>query len=409
MENKKSSTNKKKVTTKNKKVTIKNKKAATYFEVHTHSTRPCGYIRNSYRENGKVKHDTLARINGCTLEQLRNMKAVFDGKLIQNKGENEYKIIAGREYGASALLFELSKKIGLDKIIYSKNEKWVGDCLAMIIGRIIYQGSKLSLSNCTSLSALWEVCGINEENIDVNKHCYQSLDKLLERQDSIQKKLFKKHIKDANAVLYDITSSYLEGEYEKSELVKFGYSRDKKRGHKQITIGLICTKDGCPVAVEVFSGNTSDASTVSEKIKTLKEKYNLKKAVFIGDRGMLTQKNIDKAIPSEWDYVTALTHAKMKELCKQESVQISMFDENFNTEVTIPENPNVRYILKKNPNRAAKETKTRLELISKVEANSKSKTKNNSSEIRRASWKNFGQKKCCEVLFLQHFRHRNKI
>ena len=122
-----------------------------HFEIMKGSTKPSGYIRNSYRENGKVKHQTISRINGLSLEQLQNMKAAFNGKTIKFE---DIVLSDGREYGASALLYDLAKKISLDKLIYSRNEPWVRNVLAMIIGRVVYQGSKLSLSRIPEISCL---------------------------------------------------------------------------------------------------------------------------------------------------------------------------------------------------------------------------------------------------------------
>lgn len=343
---------------------MKLKSKSLHFEIMTGSTQPSGYIRNSYRENGKVKHQTLSRINGLTLEQLQNMKAAFDGKTVKSE---DVKISAGREYGASAMLYALAKKITLDKMIYSRSEPWVRCALAMIIGRIIFQGSKLALSKVSEISCLWEICGVSDSEIDVDRHCYDAMDELLARQKSIQKKLASSHLANGSVILYDITSSYLEGEYEDSEAVKFGYSRDKKRGKKQIVIALACTKNGCPVAVEVFSGNTADRTTVVSKVNEIKKDYGISKFVFVGDRGMLTQKNIDEC--GGIDTVTALTHSAMKKLCEEKNVQLSLFDEKMAVEVILPEEPQVRYGLCKNPVKAKKDEKSRNELIKRTEEN----------------------------------------
>jgi transposase len=339
------------------------KSAALFFEIHKSSTKPYGYIRSSYRKNGKVCHDTISSISGCSLEQLKSMKAAFDGKPFSC---DDIVVTSGREYGASDMLFSLAKRIGLDKIIYSRNEDWVKCSLAMIIGRIVYGGSKLNLSKVSELSCLWEICGINCDKIDVDEHCYDAMDELLARQELIQKKLAKKHLYEGSAILYDITSSYFEGEYLSSEIVAYGYNRDKKQGKKQITIGLICTKEGCPVGVEVFAGNTTDCTTVGDKMKEIKNKYGITSFVFVGDRGMLTQKNIDEC-DDNTETITALTHSAMKKLCEHENVQLSLFDENMITEVILPEEPNIRYALKKNPIRLEKERKSRSRLIEKTE------------------------------------------
>ena len=340
---------------------MKLKSTALHFEIMTGSTKPSGYIRNSYREGGTVKHQTIARINGLPIEQLENMKAAFEGKTVKT---DDIKISEGREYGASAMLFELAKKIGLDKLIYSRLELWVRCVLAMIIGRIVYQGSKLALSKVITYSCLWEVCGVKDD-IDVDKHCYDAMDELLERQESIQKKFAKKHLTNGSAILYDITSSYFEGEFDESELVDFGYNRDKKRGKKQIVIGLICTREGCPVAVEVFRGNTNDGSTVQDKIAEIKGKYGVSDFVFVGDRGMLTRKNIDSC--EDISSITALTHAAMKELCEEKGVQLSLFDEKVVNEIVLPDQPDVRYALRRNPRRRDEECRTRQSIIAKTE------------------------------------------
>jgi transposase len=235
----------------------------------------------------------------------------------------------------------------------------------MIIGRILYQGSKLALSKVASYSCLWEVCGVKEDKIDVDEHCYDAMDELFERQELIQKKIAKKHLKDGSVILYDITSSYFEGECETSEIAAFGYNRDKKWGKKQIVIGLVCTKDGCPVAVEVFRGNTNDGSTVQSIINDIKKKYGVSDFVFVGDRGMLTRKNIDDC--TDTSTITALSHSAIKELCEEKNVQLSLFDEKITNEIILPEEPGVRYGLRRNPLRGQRDRNTRLNIIAKTE------------------------------------------
>ena len=338
------------------------KSESLHFEINPSRYKLIGYIRNSYREDGKVKHQTISKIHGLSHEQLQNMKAAFDGAAIKH---NDIKLSDGREYGASALLYNLAKKIGLNTLMYSKNEPWVRNALAMIIGRIVYQGSKLALSKIVSISCLWEVCGVKNITIDVDKNCYDAMDELLARQMLIQKRLALKHLSNGSVILYDITSTYFEGEFEDSNIIEFGYNRDKKRRKKQIVIALICTKEGCPVAVEVFSGNTSDSTTVQAKIEEIKKNYGVSNFIFVGDRGMLTQKNIDEC--KNIETITALKHAAIKKLCEEENVQLSMFDEELTTEVILPEEPEIRYALKKNPVRAERQRKFRSELIQKTE------------------------------------------
>lgn len=337
------------------------KKSNSYhLDIQTHRKNPYGLLRNSYREDGKVKKETICRFTGLSLEQLRMMQAAIQGKIVMKE---DFKITQSREYGASYACVALMKTLGLHTDIFSRPaEAWVRCCLAMIVGRVIYAGSKLSLSHCSSYSALWEICGMDEV-IDVNIHCYEAMDKLLQRQGAIQKKLCAKHLSNGTLVLYDITSCYMEGEYENSELLNFGYNRDRKRGHEQIVISLLCSKDGCPVAVEVLRGNTKDETTVLDKIDELKEKYGIDKVMFVGDRGMVTQakyKQIDHELVK---VVSALNHSAIRTLCEKEIIQLGMFDETNIVEVI---DGAIRYCLCKNPDMAAKETTTRQALLKKT-------------------------------------------
>lgn len=344
-----------------------NENIKCHLEIQQHRKNPYGLIRSSYREDGKLKHKTMCRITGVSIDTLKLIQAAMQGNVVM---KSDFKILQSKEYGASFTFLQLARITGLDKIIYSRpSEPWVRDCLAMIIGRIVYAGSKLSLTRINKDSSLWELCGTTDEKIDVNHHCYDAMDQLFSRQAAIQKKLAAKHLTDNSIILYDITSSYLEGDYTDNDLVSFGYNRDKKRGHEQIVIGLICNKDGCPIAVEVFRGNTKDESTVQDKILQIKETYGVKDAIFVGDRGMVTKTQFEKIHESERHFIktiSALTHAKIKKLCELDGVQLSMFDEKNIKEIILPDNPNIRYGLCKNPIRGEKERITRLALLDKT-------------------------------------------
>jgi len=192
---------------------MKRKSNSYHLDIQTHRKNPYGLLRNSYREEGKVKKETICRFTGLSLEQLRAMQAAIQGKTVMKE---DFKITQSREYGASFACVTLMKALGLHTDMFSRPaEEWVRSCLAMIAGRLVYAGSKLSLSHCGSYSALWETCGIDGD-IDVNIHCYEAMDRLLERQDAIQEKLAKRHLESGMLVLYDITSSYMEGEYKDS-------------------------------------------------------------------------------------------------------------------------------------------------------------------------------------------------
>ena len=221
------------------------------------------------------------------------------------------KILESKEFGASTALLQLAKALGLHKALYSRSEPWVNNCLSMIVGRVIFAGSKLSLGHQHANSCLWDLCGVKGEP-DVEDHCYLPMDKLLQRQTAIQKQLARQQLLNGHLVLYDITSSYFEGEYVDSELVTFGYNRDGKKGHEQVVIGLVCTAEGCPVGVEVYPGNTKDSTTVIDKINEIKTTYAIDRLIFVGDRGMVTQSNMHALQDVEGLHtITALTHKAM--------------------------------------------------------------------------------------------------
>jgi len=338
-----------------------------HLEIQTTRKNPVGILRTSFYDNGKNKHTQHGRITGCTLTQLKLLQHAFRQNVIPADSPQAFQIIQSKEYGASFAVHAIIKKTGLDKVVFSKPEPWVNAVLAMVAGRIIYAGSKLSLCHQQDNSSLWEIAGI-QGAVDVDQHCYLPLDRLLERQQAIQKKLAKKHLRDGCLVLYDITSSYLEGEYNESELVKFGYNRDGKKGHEQIVIGLICSKKGCPVGVEVFPGNTKDSSTVQDKIREIREFYGIQKIVFVGDRGMCTQHTLKELEGKEnFHSITALTRADIQQLLDRNVIQFELFDDMNICEVTDPDNPQKRYCLCCNKLRAEKDRKTREALLEKTQ------------------------------------------
>jgi transposase len=356
-----------------------------HLEIQTHRANPVGILRSSFRKDGKVMHSNHGRITGLSLDQLKLIQAAFAGDVLPKGHADALRILQSKEYGASRSALHLARDLELDRALYSRPEPWVKDALAMVAGRLIYQGSKLSLSHQWPNTTLWEQCGV-QGPVDVQKHCYEPMDRLLDRQDGIQKALARKHLQDGRLVLYDITSSFFEGEYEESDIVTFGYNRDGKRHHEQMVIGLICNEDGCPVAVEVFPGNTQDASTVPDKIKEVQQKYKIKKLIFVGDRGMVTQANYEKV--KDWEglwTIGALTHKQIIALLERKVITPELFDECSVVEVIDPENLKLRYCLCRNPETRAREQTTRKRLLELTQAGlekiAKSKRKSDAAKI----------------------------
>ncbi len=325
-------------------------------------------VRESYRDNGKVRHRTIANISKLPAEHIRQLRASLKGEK-GNFRVSDLGVGRSYEYGGSFVLRELAKEIGLDKAIFSRKTQWRENILAMITGRILYQGSKLNLVNTYMDTALWEIAG-HQFGVrpNIEKDCYKPMDQLLSRKNTIERKLAKKHLNNGSILLYDITNTWLEGEYRDSRIVNYGRGKGGKRGYKQVAIGLLTNSDGCPVGIEIFKGNTSDQTTVLGQIRKVSEKYGIKEAVFVGDRGMLTQKRISEIDSDYFKTVTALTHIELKTLIEKENIQMDLFDEMNITEIIDSDHKELRYMLCKNEKEKIKERDTREALIKKVEA-----------------------------------------
>ncbi len=335
------------------------------MEIQTSRKSPVGLLRTTFwdKKNKKARHTQHGRITGCTLEQLQMLQHSFRGGVVPAGDPKAFKIAASREFGASHMILNLAKELGLHRMLYSRTAPWTDCIMAMIAGRIVYQGSKLGLCNQWQNTCLWELCGIKGQP-DVDKHCYAPLDRLLERQQAIQKKLAKTHLKDGVMVLYDITSTYFEGEYEDSELVTYGYNRDRKKGFEQVVVGLITNEEGCPVGCEVFKGNTNDSSTVMDKMDEICKLFGLERFIFVGDRGMVTQGRFEDIRKlGNINTISALTHGQLRELLKRKVFVPDLFDEKNIVEIIDPDDNELRYCLCKNPVTQQNETATRMRLL----------------------------------------------
>lgn len=338
-----------------------------YLEIQTNRKNPVGVFRESIREGDKIIKKNHGRVTGLTLEELKVLRDAVQGRVVPL---SEFRITSSKEYGLSDTLIKLAKDIGLDKMIYSSTSlPWVKLSLGMVIGRILKQGSKLSLTRLADTSSLWDLLNYQGGTPDAND-LYEAMDELGSKQHKIQKKIVQKHGGENKLLLYDITSSYLEGEYKDSEYVAFGYNRDKKKGHPQIVIGLVCNQEGCPLLVKVFKGNTKDRETVPGLIKALGDEYDIHDFVFVGDRGMLTLEGFE-AFDEEFDdyklpeYITALTHSQVKALCKEANVVASDLKKG-PKEYKWSKYPELRFAITYNPTRAKESHETRQALIEKT-------------------------------------------
>ncbi|NCD17910.1 MAG: IS1634 family transposase [Actinobacteria bacterium] len=353
--------------------TIKSRKNGKTYLTHL--------VRESYRDNGKVKHRTVCNVTHLPAVHLARLKNSLEGRSCSFDVEN---LQMGRslEHGASFAFWSFAKQLGLDRMIYSAKTLWREDVMAMIVGRLVYQGSKLNLTNLYADTTLWEQAGLPAgERPDVEKHCYAPMDELLKRKERIERKLTQRHLNDGCVVLYDITNTWMEGEYVDSQYVAYGKPKGGKKGYKQIALGLLTDRHGCPVGVEIFKGSRSDQTTVLEQVKKLSNRYGIKHVVFTGDRGMLTPKRIDELSEQQYDTITALTHPQLEALLNRNDIQPDMFEEKQIIEICEYEEKEeaevsaqgdekektiIRYMLCKNDQTMHKERRTRNALIQSV-------------------------------------------
>ena len=324
-------------------------------------------LRHSYREGGKVKHLTLANLSKLPEEMILVLRKWLAGSPVPNQ-DDRFKMIRTTPHGHVAAVLGTLRRIGLDRVISSKPSRESQLAIALIVLRIISPGSKLA--NLTSLQPETAKNTLAEElqlNAIEPREIYEAMDWLLSCQNRIETKLAKKHLAESTLVLYDVSSSYYTGR--QSSLIKFGYSRDGKQHLPQIVYGLICNADGCPIAIEVFPGNTADPTTFTTQVEKIRQRFNMNRVVLVGDRGMITSKRIDENLRGvegiHW--ITALRHANIKMLVEREAISSSLFDEKNLAEIISDDYPGERLIVCRNPLLAAERARKRRELLAVAE------------------------------------------
>ncbi len=332
------------------------------------SSPPAILLRESYRDGGKVKSRTLANLTDWPDARIEALRRVLKGETAIVSAD-ALRIERSLPHGHVAAVLGMAKKLGLHKLLRGFPSRLGKLALAMIVARVIEPAAKLAtarqLSEATaahSLGAVLELGTVDEDEL------YAALDLLGETQPKIETALAKRHLHDGCLVLYDLTSSYLEGQH--CELGRFGYSRDGKRDKLQIVFGLLCAADGCPVAVEVFDGDTADPSTLAAQVTKLKERFGLSRVVLVGDRGMITEARIrEDLIPAGLDWLTALSAPAIQALAADNGpLQLSLFDERDMAEIASPDYPGERLIVCRNKALAAERAAKREELLAATEA-----------------------------------------
>jgi len=307
-------------------------------------------LMESYREAGaarsKVKHRTLANLTHHAPEEVAALEFALKHKheLPRLEASLGAEVKQGRSVGAVWLLREAAERVGLVKALGSSREGKLS--LWLILARLIDQGSRLSAARLAEAHAACEALGLGGFDED---DLYSAMDWLEPRQGRIEQGLFRSRQASSppELYLYDVTSSYLEGEC--NAYGAYGYNRDGKRGKKQIVVGLLLDGEGAPVSVEVFAGNTQDVLTVESQVRKLADRFGAKGVTLVGDRGMLKSAQLEELSAEGFHYLTAITKPQIETMLKSGALQLGMFDEKL-CEVSVE---GVRYLLRKNPQRAA--------------------------------------------------------
>jgi hypothetical protein len=335
--------------------------------VPNRSSPPAVLLRESWRESGKVKTRTLANLSDWPEAKVEALRRVLRGATLVVAADR-FAIERSLPHGHIAAVLGALRRIGLDGLLPRRPERLATLTLALIVARVVEPAAKLAtarqLSEATASHSLGAVLRLGE--VDENE-LYRALDLLAAAQPAIEKALARRHLKDGTLVLYDVTSSYLEGRC--CELGQRGYSRDSRPDRPQIVFGLLCAADGCPVAVEVFEGDTADPQTLAAQIDKLKRRFALKRVVLVGDRGMITSARIEAELkPAGLDWITALRAPAIQALADEDGpLQLSLFDDRDMAEISSPDFPGERLVVCRNPDLAAERARKREDLLAASE------------------------------------------
>ena len=335
--------------------------------VPNRSSPPAILLRQGWREGGRIRKRTLANLSHWPDFQVDLLRRVLKGETLVSPTE-ALQLTRSLPHGHVAAVLGTLHRLGLDKLLDSKRHRQRDLAVAMIVARVMEPQSKLATARGfhpdTASSSLGKVLELNTADED---DLYEAMDWLLPRQQRIERALAKRHLSEGSLVLYDLTSTYFEGR--KCPLACYGKSRDERSGNLQIVFGLLTNAAGCPVAVEVFEGNTGDPATVAAQVSKLRERFGLKRLVLVGDRGMLTAARVREDLQplTGIDWITALKSVDVQKLVSERALQLSLFDEQDLAEITHPDYPGERLIACYNPLLADERKRKRQELLAATE------------------------------------------
>ncbi len=336
--------------------------------VPNRSSPPAILLRESSRVDGKIVKRTLANLSSWPTAQIDALRRVLRSESLVSPAD-AFQILRSSPHGHVAAALGTLRRLGLEPILSRSPSPERTLVVAMIIARILEPSSKLATARGfqpeTATSSLATVLELDQA-VDETQ-LYRALDWLLARQTSIENALAKKHLGEGSLILYDVSSTYFEGHH--CPLARFGHSRDERRGNMQIVFGLLTDEEGCPLAVEVFEGNTGDPTTVAAQVRKLRERFHLKQIVLVGDRGMLTSARIRQDLQSQegLQWISALKSVQIQQLVQVGALQLSLFDQQHLAEIQHASYPGERLIACRNPLLAEERSRKRNELLAATE------------------------------------------
>jgi len=324
---------------------------------------PAVLLRESYREGKRVRKRTIANLGQLPPALIDGLRVLLQGGAVVGRPGEALEIRRSLPHGHVAAVIAMMRKLELPRLLGRTATRERDLALALIASRVTAPGSKLATlrslapeTACSSLGRVLDLGAIEEREI------YAALDWLGAQQLRIERQLARRHLQDGTLVLYDVSSSYLEGR--RCELAQHGYSRDHRPDRLQIVYGLLCDREGRPVAVEVFDGNAGDPSTLAAQVDKLKRRFGLRHVVLVGDRGMITSARIrDTVKPAGFDWISCLRSAQIQDLAEAGPLQLSLFDERDLAEISAPEYPGERLVVCRNPDLARERARKREELL----------------------------------------------
>ena len=319
-------------------------------------------LRRSYRENGKVKNQTLANLSHLPEETVELVRRSLAGEKFL--AGQELHIRRSRPHGHVLAVAQTMRNLGIAELLDRAKSRQRDLVLALICARVVEPHSKLATTRSWGQSTLSSTFAVEDATVE---EVYASLDWLLERQPAIERRLAKRHLGDGELVLYDLSSSYVEGRH--CPLAKSGYSRDRKKGTLQVEYGLVTDGEGRPIAVEVVPGNTGDPKTVATQVEKIKKRFHLQGVILVGDRGMLTQARIEELRKEGGiDWISALRSPQIRALLDSGAIQMGLFDQRGLAEISHPDYPGERLVVCRNPDLAQERKRTREDLLQATEA-----------------------------------------